>query len=172
MTWETIARQIEQHGVTLLQAGLLTAAWWLLKVTLHRALDRFSTRRGADQNERLRTLTGLGKSVATTVLTLITVVSLLSLAGINTAPIVTGAGVLGVAVGLGTQHLIRDLVAGITLLTENQFVLGEEVEIAGRRGRVENITLRCVHIRAADGVLWSIPSGEIKTLGNHSRPSR
>lgn len=101
-----------------------------------------------------------------------TAVSVLSRIGIDTAPLLTGAGILGVAVGLGTQHLVRDLVAGSILLLENQFNVGEHVETNGISGVVENVTLRCVYLRDVDGTLWAVPSGDIKTLGNRDRAAR
>jgi small-conductance mechanosensitive channel len=155
----------------------LVGAAWLLRRILHRLVERTVRRRDtgrrrgddAGNSERILTLTAVARSGITASITAMTAVSVLSRIGVDTAPLLTGAGILGVAVGLGTQHLVRDLVAGAILLLENQFNVGERVEAGGLKGIVENVTLRCVYLRAEDGTLWTVPSGEIKTVGNRDR---
>lgn len=164
------------------QILVLLLAAWLLRRVLHRLVTkavektvarRAENRRGGSGEsvnaERILTLTAVVRSGITATIAAMTAVSVLSRIGVDTAPLLTGAGILGVAVGLGTQHLVRDLVAGIILLLENQFNVGDEVCAAGIEGRVENVTLRCIYLRGADGTLWALPSGEVKSLGNRDR---
>jgi small-conductance mechanosensitive channel len=158
--------------------ALLVSAW-LLRRILHRLVAKAVERRAATgrrygdvvNSERVVTLITVVRSGITAAITAMTAVSVLSRIGVDTAPLLTGAGIIGVAVGLGTQHLVRDLVAGIILLLENQFNVGDEISAAGIAGRVENVTLRCIYLRADDGTLWALPSGEVKSLGNRSRVS-
>lgn len=164
------------------QILILVLFAWLLRRILHRlvakAVENTVARRGEDRRsgtgvsmnaERVLTLTAVVRSGITATIVAMTVVSVLSRIGVDTTPLLTGAGILGVAVGLGTQHLIRDLVAGIILLLENQFNVGDEISAGGIEGCVENVTLRCIYLRGADGTLWALPSGEVKSLGNRNR---
>lgn len=162
------------------QILVLLLAAWVLRRILHRLVTKAvenvvaretTGRKDGDRanTERILTLTAVTRSVITAVIATMAVVSALSRVGVDTAPLLTGAGILGVAVGLGTQHLVRDLVAGMLLLLENQFNVGDVVTACGVEGRVENVTLRCIYLRDRDGTLWALPSGEVKSLGNRSR---
>lgn len=170
-----LARELVLPAVQLL--ALLLGAW-LLRRVLHRvvqgAVERTLERRagspGVTANaERVLTLVAVARSSITAMITAMVAISALSRLGVDTAPLLTGAGILGVAIGLGTQHLVRDIVAGIILLLENQFNVGDDVSAAGIDGRVENVTLRCLYLRDAGGTLWAIPSGDIRQLGNRDR---
>jgi small-conductance mechanosensitive channel len=93
--------------------------------------------------------------------------------GINLAPLIAGAGIAGIALGFGAQSLVRDFLAGFFILLENQFAVGEAVEInavgATVTGRVEALTLRVTSIRAVDGTLSIVPNGNIQVVSNKSR---
>jgi small-conductance mechanosensitive channel len=84
-------------------------------------------------------------------------------------PLIASAGVLGVAVGLGSQNLIRDFMAGLFMLLEDQYGVGDEVEILDVRGVVESVGLRITSVRDKDGTLWYLRNGEILKLGNRSK---
>ncbi len=88
---------------------------------------------------------------------------------VNIAPLLTGAGVVGLAVGLGAQKLVQDFIAGIFILLEDQFHVGDGVEIAGISGWVEEMTLRVTKVRDFNGVLHIIPNSEIATVSNKTR---
>ncbi len=88
---------------------------------------------------------------------------------INIAPLLTGAGVVGLAVGLGAQKLVQDFIAGIFILLEDQFHVGDGVEIAGISGVVEEMTLRVTKVRDFNGILHIIPNSEISTVSNKTR---
>ena len=85
------------------------------------------------------------------------------------APLIASAGVLGVAVGLGAQTLIRDFIAGLFMLLEDQYGVGDEVDILDVQGTVESVGLRITTVRAKDGTLWFLRNGEILKLGNRSK---
>lgn len=103
--------------------------------------------------------------------TLLTMVSLsvLTSLGVNIAPILAGAGILGIAIGFGTQSLVRDIVAGIFFLIDDAFRLGEYIEIGELVGTVEGISIRSMRIRHHRGKVHTVPYGELKSLTNHSR---
>jgi len=86
--------------------------------------------------------------------------------GINIAPILTGAGILGLVVGFGAQNVVRDFLAGVFILLEEQYSKGDEVTIAGISGTVENINFRRTMIRDLNGTVHYIPNGQITTISN------
>ncbi|MGZ8399193.1 MAG: mechanosensitive ion channel family protein [Gemmatimonadales bacterium] len=88
---------------------------------------------------------------------------------INIAPILAGAGILGLAVSFGAQSLVRDVISGFFFLVEDQFSVGDVIEAAGKGGVVEKMTLRVVVLRDLDGSLHIIPNGEVKVLSNKTR---
>ena len=85
------------------------------------------------------------------------------------APILAGFGVAGIAVGFGAQYLIRDLIAGVFILLENQYRVGDVARIAGVAGLVEEVNLRKTVLRDLDGVVHYVPNGEIRVASNYSR---
>jgi len=89
--------------------------------------------------------------------------------GVNIGPLIAGAGVVGIAVGFGGQYLIKDVITGIFILLENQYRIGDIVDIGGAAGLVESISLRVTTLRDIDGVVHHIPHGEVKTVSNMSK---
>ena len=88
---------------------------------------------------------------------------------INIAPILAGAGILGLAVSFGAQSLVKDVITGFFMLVENSLSVGDTVELAGKAGTVERVTLRVVRLRDVDGTLHIIPNGQITTVSNQTR---
>jgi small-conductance mechanosensitive channel len=121
------------------------------------------------QKERAQTAGTVLRSVANAVIALVAISTVLSELGMDLGPLIASAGVLGVAVGLGSQNLIRDFMAGLFMLLEDQYGVGDEVEILEVRGIVESVGLRITSVRAKDGTLWYLRNGEILKLGNRSK---
>jgi len=94
---------------------------------------------------------------------------ILSEFGINAGPLIAGAGVMGIAIGFGAQYVIRDFLAGFFIMLENQYRVGDVIEIAGIGGKVEDITLRKTVLRDIDGAVHHVPNGEIKVASNKSQ---
>ena len=97
------------------------------------------------------------------------IVMILREAGIDPTPLLAGAGVLGVAIGLGAQAFVGDIVAGFFILFENLLLVGDYVEVAGVKGKVEEIGVRVTRIRDEAGVLHALPNGEVRKVSSHSR---
>ena len=93
----------------------------------------------------------------------------LSELGISIAPVLATAGVAGIAIAFGAQSLIKDYFTGFFLLVEDQIRQGDVVEIAGKSGEVEEVTLRYVRLRDGDGYVHFVPNGEIKVVSNRTR---
>lgn len=89
--------------------------------------------------------------------------------GLDIAPLLAGAGIVGVAIGFGAQDLVKDVISGMFLLAEDQYGVGDVVDLGEASGVVEGISLRTTRIRDVTGTLWHIPNGEIKRVGNMSQ---
>lgn len=89
--------------------------------------------------------------------------------GVNIGPLLAGIGVAGLALGMGTKNLIQDYIAGLFIIFEDQYRVGEEIEVAGKKGVVLDINLRRTVIKDAEGLIHFIPNGQIKVTSNFSR---
>ena len=118
---------------------------------------------------RIRTLLPLIKRSIQLTLGIIALMIVLASLGVNIGPILAGAGVVGLAIGFGSQTLVRDIVSGIFFLIDDAFRLGEYVDLGEVRGSVEHISIRSMRLRHHRGAVHTVPFGEIKTLTNHSR---
>ncbi len=152
---------------------ILILSWVLMRVSrkLIRLFRNYVTRTTHDAGsiKRAATLGQVFSHVAKIIITLITGMLVLGEVGISIAPILAAAGVVGVAVGFGAQTLIKDYFTGFFLLIEDQIRHGEVVEIAGKKGKVEEVTLRHVRLRDFEGSVHFIPNSSITTVSNKSR---
>jgi small-conductance mechanosensitive channel len=139
----------------------------LLHVFINEAFGMYFEDRTEDQKGQ--TLVPLLESVSQYVLYFGCVLMMLHVFGIPTTPILASAGVVGLAVGLGAQNFVTDLVSGFFILFENQYLVGDMVQIGDATGRVEAINIRCTQIRDESGKLYIIPNGQIKTVVNFSK---
>jgi small conductance mechanosensitive channel len=92
--------------------------------------------------------------------------------GVNIAPFLTGAGILGVAIGFGSQTLVKDYISGILILVEDQFRKGDEVEIAKLKGKIKNFSLRKTVLIDKEGVFHYVPNSQITTVSNFTRSKK
>ncbi len=118
---------------------------------------------------RLQTISATFRGMAQTVILFIGMMVFLSELKINVTPILASAGVLGIAIGLGAQSLIKDFFAGLLILLEDQFSVGDAVKIGETAGTVERLTLRVTRVRGLDGSLTMIPNGSIGSVVNYSK---
>lgn len=89
--------------------------------------------------------------------------------GVSLGPLVAGAGVVGVALGFGAQSLVRDFLSGIFMLVEDQYGVGDIIDVGDATGVVEEVNLRTTQLRDVDGTVWFVPNGEIRRIGNKSQ---
>jgi moderate conductance mechanosensitive channel len=118
---------------------------------------------------RARTLGMVLRGIASAVVWAIATVMILGELGIDLGPLIAGAGIAGVAIGFGAQSLVKDFIAGIFLLVEDQFGVGDIIDAGPATGTVEAITLRTTRLRDAGGTVWHIPNGTILRVGNMSQ---
>jgi small conductance mechanosensitive channel len=119
-----------------------------------------------ERARRAQTLAGFLQRAAALFIFLIAFTMILRELGVDVVPIIAGAGLAGVALGFGAQNLIKDLIAGFLVLSEDQFRVGDVIRTAGVSGQVERITLRMTQVRDVEGVLHTVPNGEIKVVSN------
>ena len=121
------------------------------------------------QAERARTIGTVFSSTFNAAIWIIAAGMALGEFGFNLGPVIASAGVIGVALGLGAQTLVRDVLSGIFMLIEDQYGVGDEVHVQDVEGKVERVGLRITQVRDKKGVLWYIRNGEILTVGNKSK---
>ncbi|HEX2580854.1 MAG TPA: mechanosensitive ion channel family protein [Dongiaceae bacterium] len=118
---------------------------------------------------RLQTLLPILRLFLLVVVIVTTLLICLSAIGVNIAPILAGAGVLGIGIGLGAQNLVKDIISGIFFLLDDAFRVGEYIEFGNIRGTVEATTLRSLRLRHHRGQLHTVPFGDVKAITNYSR---
>ncbi|MFC7737970.1 mechanosensitive ion channel family protein [Roseomonas sp. GCM10028921] len=165
-----LGHRIAGSVIVLLVAGLLAAVIWEgVNAWIDRTIAEMSARGERTRSARLRTLLPL---LHTTLLVLIVAIvgfTALSQLGVNIAPLLAGAGILGVAVGFGSQKLVQDVITGIFLLLENTMQVGDWVTVSGLSGTVENLSIRTIRLRAGDGSVHVIPFSSVTTVTNTNR---
>jgi small conductance mechanosensitive channel len=124
---------------------------------------------GPDEMRRIDTVGNAFGYLASTVVVLVAGMLILKELGISIAPLLATAGVAGIAIAFGAQSLIKDYFTGFFLLVEDQIRQGDVIEVAGKSGQVEEITLRYVRLRDPDGNVHYVPNGEIKLVTNRTR---
>jgi small-conductance mechanosensitive channel len=121
------------------------------------------------RKQRVRALGSILRSVASITIFSIASVVILGDLGINLAPLLASAGVVGIAIGFGAQSMVRDYLAGIFMLVEDQYGVGDVITIGDATGTVENVTLRVTRLRDVSGIVWHIRNGAIEQVGNESQ---
>jgi len=138
-----------------------------------RKLDRFSQHissgERAHQMHQLRTLAQVINSVGVAVIVFLAAMQILPLVGLDIKPLLASAGIAGLAIGFGAQTLVNDVINGFFILLEDQYHLGDVVQISGVKGTVEDMSLRRTALRDGDGTLHFIPNSEIKVVSNLTR---
>ncbi len=124
-----------------------------------------STRRA----QRSKTIGDLFKSIVTGVLVGIIGTMMLSEVGVDIAPIIASAGIIGIALGFGAQSLVKDFLSGVFMIVEDQYGVGDVIDVGEAVGTVEAVTLRVTRLRDINGTVWYVPNGEILRVGNMSQ---
>jgi small conductance mechanosensitive channel len=163
------------HGLTtvvILVVGIVL--WIIAKKTIPPLVRRIMTRpqKGESReglHRRADTLQGVFLGLTRVIVLLLVIFMILSELNVSIGPILAGFGVAGIAVGFGAQYLIRDLIAGVFILIENQYRVGDVAKVADVTGLVEEINLRKTVLRDLDGIVHHVPNGEIRVASNYSR---
>lgn len=124
---------------------------------------------GEREAQRTAALGSLVISISSVLVGLICILAILSLLGIDLTPVLASAGVLGVVIGFGAQNLVKDLISGVGMLLEDQFGVGDEIDMDKASGTVEAVGLRVTRLRDPTGVIWYVRNGEVLRVGNKSK---
>jgi small conductance mechanosensitive channel len=154
--------------IVLIAAGLRRAAVLLVQ-RFEDELTAGATIDDVERDKRARTLGSIVNTVATGLIVGTAGILVLNEIGVNVAPVLTGAGIAGIAIGFGAQTLVRDLLGGFLLILEDQVRVGDVAEINGTSGLVEQLNLRTIVLRDIRGTVHVFPNGGITTLANHSK---
>ena len=141
----------------------------LLVTRFEHELNRGTSLDALERAKRARTLGSVINKVVTVALSAVALLMVLTAFGLNIAPVLTGAGILGLAVGFGAQTLVRDVISGFFLILEDQVRVGDVAAINGVAGTVEALNLRTIVLRDGEGTVHVFPNGAIQTLANRSK---
>ena len=153
-------------GITLVVA---LAIWEGANTAIQRYMARLPKDGSAARSARVRTLLPMLRTALGALLAVIVGLTLLTEIGINVAPLLAGAGVLGLAVGFGSQTLVRDVITGIFLLLEDAVAVGDTITVGGMSGTVEQLSIRSIRLRALDGSVHIVPFSAVTTVTNQTR---
>lgn len=151
--------------VTLVVILIVVVFWELANL----ALEVWVRRNRRISQARLNTLLPIIRNVLVIVLVIMTTLVLLSEMGVDIVPLMAGAGVLGIAIGFGAQTMVKDFITGFIVIFEDQLQVGDIVTIAGYMGEVEKITVRKIQLRDLEGVVYTVPFGEVTTVANYTK---
>ena len=170
---ETIVRWLMSSGLRAIL--ILVGAVVVVRLTIfitRRVEQAFQDNDPSTMNEREKQAATLGKVIRNIARILVWSVALMMILkelGIDIGPILAGIGIMGLAVGFGAQSLVKDFLAGMFILIENQYNVGDVIEAAGAKGQVEKITLRATTLRDLEGNVHIVPNGAIDVVTNRTR---
>lgn len=178
--WSTVLVLLEERAIPIVliivvAAVLIRASRLFIHGIVKALMDREATEGTAQElsavevQKRMDTLDGLGANVIRFFVIVIAGLMILRTFDLDIGPAIAGLGVVGVAVGFGAQHLVRDYLTGALILIENQFSKGDVIRVAGVSGTVEDFSLRRTTLRDLDGNVHTVPNGEISVSTNMTR---
>lgn len=166
----TVGRRLLSAAATIAIATIVALVIWeVVSASLKRRILNWTEQGEVVRAARLRTLVPMIRTLLLAVIVLIVLMTALNELGVNVAPMLAGASIIGVALGFGSQKLVQDFITGIFLLMENAMQVGDTVTVAGLTGVVEYLSIRTVHLRAGDGSLHVVPFSSVSTVTNVNR---
>ena len=150
-------------------AAAAAAIWEASNALMDRQVNVLSREGHYARAARLRTFQPMLRTALLCLIVAVVGMTALSEIGVNVAPLLAGAGIVGIAIGFGSQKLVQDLITGLFLLLENTVQVGDNVSVSGLSGAVENVSIRTIRLRAADGAVHIVPFSAVTTITNASR---
>ena len=191
--WQAVGDWMTKNAIIIVLTIVVSFIfWWILVRTIRRVTqnaknrldqqDRPGQARGVEgtqeltavlmsqrREQRFEAISQLLRSITTFSIVTLALLIILGQLGVNMAPLLASAGVIGVALGFGAQTLVKDFLSGIFLVLEDQFGVGDVVDLGPATGTVEEVTLRVTRIRDLSGVVWYVRNGEILRVANRSQ---
>jgi moderate conductance mechanosensitive channel len=162
-------RLLRTLGSVALTVALAVGVWEGVNLAIERHLAGLAASAQVARSARLRTLLPMFRTTLLVAICIVVTMIVLAEIGLNIAPLLAGAGVLGVALGFGSQRLVQDVITGLFLLLENTMQVGDVVTLGGMSGTVENLSIRTIRLRALDGSMHIVPFSAVTTVTNMSR---
>jgi small-conductance mechanosensitive channel len=175
LSGDIVVAWLIDHGTRILIILVVGAILWFalnrfLPPVVRRTVGRTKYKESKEGLEkRTNTLLAIFKGMGRVLIIIVVIMMVLEEVGVPIAPVLAGFGIVGIAIGFGAQYLIRDLIAGIFIIMENQYRVGDVVRVSDITGLVEYITLRKTVLRDLDGIVHHVPNGEIRTASNYTR---
>jgi len=174
LSWATVVNWLGAHGPHILVILVVGAVlWFALNKFLPPIVGRLMATTKGESKEGIKkrrdTLVGVLSGVGRVFIVVVAIMMILDEAGVPIASVLVGLGIAGLAIGFGAQYLIRDLIAGIFIILENQYRVGDVARVADIAGLVEEVTLRKTVLRDLDGIVHHVPNGEIRVASNFTR---
>jgi len=175
LTWSDVGDWFAEHGVVIAVIVLVTAilarmiARIVPRVVRPAIAQQMDGRPAIEVDRRADTLASVIVRTTQGVLVTIAVITILPELGVDITPLLASVGIVSIALGLGAQALVRDWLNGLFILSENHYARGDVVTIAGITGTVEDMSIRRTVLRDVDGVLYSVPHGNVTVTANASR---
>lgn len=174
LSWVTVVTWLIDHGIRILIIVVVGAVLWLaLNKFLPPIVRRLMVTTKGESKEGIKkrkdTLVGIFGGIGRVFIVTVAIMMILDEAGVPIASALVGLGIAGIAIGFGAQYLIRDLIAGIFIIMENQYRVGDVARVADIAGLVEQVTLRKTVLRDLDGIVHHVPNGEIRVASNFTR---
>lgn len=164
-----VGRHVTASAVTIAFVAVLSILLWeMVSSVIERYLSR-GENGDFEVGARARTLLPLLRRALLIVISVIAGFIILAELGVNIGPLLAGAGVVGLAVGFGSQTLVKDVITGVFILAEDQFAVGDVVQVGGKAGIVENITIRTIRLRDLSGNVHMIPFSAVDTVENKTK---
>lgn len=159
--------------VNIIEITLIAIVAWVILSVIHRVILRVESRMilstSIEDKKRVHTLSRVFRYIASLIVISSSIILILAELGVSIAPLLATAGVAGIAVGFGAQTLVKDYFTGFVMLIENQIRQDDIVEIAGKTGTVEEVTLRYVRLRDYEGAVHYVPNSSISVVTNRTR---
>ncbi|MBV1833322.1 mechanosensitive ion channel family protein [Novacetimonas pomaceti] len=160
---------VEAILTVLVAYTIAVIVWEGINAALQSQISHFESTSQEGRASRLRTVLPIIKTVLLAIIVIIVAVTTLSQIGINVAPLLTGAGIMGAAIAFGAQSLVKDFITGFFMLAENAIQVGDWVTASGISGTVEHLSIRTLRLRSVNGDLHIIPFSEVSSIANTSR---
>jgi small-conductance mechanosensitive channel len=162
-------RMLSSFGTILVTLIIAVLVWETINFVMQIYMDDLSQQGAYVRAARMRTVVPVLRNTLLIALLIVIVLTALSEIGVNIAPLLAGASIIGVAIGFGSQKLVQDFITGMFLLLENAMQVGDWVTAAGLSGTVENLSIRTLRLRAGDGSVHLIPFSSVSTVTNNNR---
>lgn len=174
--WTNIESWINSNSSTLWSIGAILVGAWLIvhfgSIAIRKMVIkgvRSSTyKTKAEEKKREETVIQIVSGALKIIIWPLALIIIIGQLGVNIGPLIAGAGVIGLALGFGAQSLVKDIIAGLFIIAENQYGVGDVVDLDGTTGKVEHITLRTTILRDLDGIVHHVPNGTIERASNYS----